>query len=171
MILKWLNPLVLNLKRKPKMRTTNFQCKFPKSLKKELTKSDNKYKLAKIERTRVLTIKGKIFIPTAIRQKLIAWYHNCLCRLGATRTEAMIRGTMIWPGLTRNVQSYCKNCKLSQFNKQTRKQYGKLPIKEAETKPWEIVQVDLVGAWKVKTPSGTQTLRCSTAIDPATSWP
>jgi transposase InsO family protein len=30
--------------------------------------------------------------------------------------------------------------------------------------------VDLVGPWKVKTPSGTTTLRCSTAIDSATSW-
>jgi IS30 family transposase len=31
--------------------------------------------------------------------------------------------------------------------------------------------VDLVGPWKVKTPSSTKTLRCFTAIDPATSWP
>jgi hypothetical protein len=31
--------------------------------------------------------------------------------------------------------------------------------------------VDLVGPWKVKTPSATTTLRCFTAKDPATSWP
>ena len=37
-----------------------------KSLKKELTKSDHKYELTKIERTLVLTVDGKIFIPTAI---------------------------------------------------------------------------------------------------------
>jgi hypothetical protein len=78
---------------------------------------------------------------------------------------------MAWPGLTRDVQSYCKTCKVCQFNKKTRKQYGKLPIKEAETNPWEIVPVDLVGPWKVKTPSGTKTLICFTAIDPPTSWP
>jgi hypothetical protein len=41
----------------------------------------------------------------------------------------------------------------------------------AESTPWEIVQVDLVGPWKVITQSGVKTLRCSTAIDPATSWP
>jgi hypothetical protein len=73
---------------------------------------------------------------------------------------------MMWPGLTRNEQSYCRTCKLCQFNKKTRKH-----VKQAETKNWEIVEVHLVGPWKVKTPSGTKTLRCFTAIYPATPWP
>jgi hypothetical protein len=41
----------------------------------------------------------------------------------------------------------------------------------AEATPWEIVQVDLIGPWKVKTPSGVNTLRCFTAIDQARSSP
>jgi IS30 family transposase len=41
----------------------------------------------------------------------------------------------------------------------------------AEATPWEIVQVDLIGPWKVKTPSGVTNIRCCTAIDRATSWP
>jgi hypothetical protein len=49
-----------------------------KLLKKELTKSDNTYELTKIECTLVLTIDGKIFIPIAIQQKVIAWYHKYL---------------------------------------------------------------------------------------------
>jgi hypothetical protein len=40
-----------------------------KLITKELMKSDNKYELTKIERNFVLTIEGKIFIHTAIRQK------------------------------------------------------------------------------------------------------
>jgi hypothetical protein len=40
-----------------------------KSLKKELSKSDHKYELTKIERSLVLTIKCNIFIPTAISTK------------------------------------------------------------------------------------------------------
>jgi hypothetical protein len=66
-----------------------------KTLKKELTKSDNKYELTKIERTLVLTIDGKIFILTEIQQKVIAWYHEYLCHPGTTRTEATIRGAMM----------------------------------------------------------------------------
>jgi hypothetical protein len=77
--------------------------------------------------------------------KVIAWYHEYLFHPGSTRAKATIQGTMTMPGLARKIQSYCKTCKLCQFNKNTRKQYGKLPIKEAETKPWDIVQVDLVG--------------------------
>jgi hypothetical protein len=36
-------------------------------------------------------------------------------------------------------------------------QYGKIPVTVAEATPWEIVQVDLIGPWKVKTPSGVKT--------------
>jgi hypothetical protein len=38
---------------------------------KELTKSDNKYELTKIERTAVLRLNGKIFIRTVIRNPVI----------------------------------------------------------------------------------------------------
>jgi hypothetical protein len=116
----------------------------------------------------VLTLNDKIFIPTAMRNPVIDWYHQYLCHPGTTRTEATIQNTMTWPGLTRNVQSHCKTCKLCQFNKKTRKQYGKITAKWADATPWESVQVDLIGPWKVKIPSGVKTLRCFTAIDPAT---
>jgi hypothetical protein len=33
-----------------------------------------------------------------------------------------------------------------------------------EATPLEVLQVDLVGPWKVKTPSGVKTLRCFTAL-------
>jgi hypothetical protein len=87
-----------------------------KSLMKALTKSGHKYELTKIERTALLTLNGKIFIPTVIRNPVIDWYHQFLCHPGAMRTEETIRNTMAWPGLTWNIQSHCKTCKLCQFN-------------------------------------------------------
>jgi hypothetical protein len=45
---------------------------------KKLTESDHKYKLTKIERTAVLTLNGKIFIPTVIRNPVINWYHQSI---------------------------------------------------------------------------------------------
>jgi hypothetical protein len=125
MILKWLNPLVLNQK-KTKDEEHEFPMQIPyiakmqdkdKLLKKELIKSDHKYELTKIECTLLLTIANKMFIPTVIRQKVIAWYHEYLCHPGDTHTEATIQGTMMWSDLTINVQSFCKTCKLHQFNK------------------------------------------------------
>jgi hypothetical protein len=73
---------------------------------KELQKSDHKYQLTKIERTAVLTLNGKIFILTVIRNHVINWYHQYLCHPGTTRTEATIRNTTTWPGLTRNIMSF-----------------------------------------------------------------
>jgi hypothetical protein len=87
-----------------------------KLLMKELTKSDHKYELTKIERTALLTLNGNILIPTEIINSFIGWYHQYLWHPGATRTEATIRNTMTWPGLTRNIQCHCKTCNLSQFN-------------------------------------------------------
>jgi hypothetical protein len=115
-----------------------------KLLVKELMKSYHKYEFSKIERTAVLTLNGKICIPTAIRNSVIGWYHQYLCHPGVTRTEAKIRNTMMWPELTRNVQSHCKTVKLCQINNRKRKQYGKIPVEMAETTPWEIIQVDLI---------------------------
>ena len=50
------------------------------------------------------------------------------------------------------------------------KSYGHIPSKTAEAEPWQTVQVDLVGPWTVKTPSGKKQLLDFTAIDPATGW-
>jgi hypothetical protein len=74
-----------------------------KLLMKELIKSDHKYELTKIERTAVLTLIGKICIPTAIRNSVIDGYHQYLCYPGATRTKATLLNTMTWLGLTRNI--------------------------------------------------------------------
>ena len=77
---------------------------------------------------------------------------------------------MFWPGLTEDVKKHVKKCLPCQKCKKTRKPYGHLPAKTAEKEPWQTVQVDLVGAWKVKTPSGTKSLLALTAIDTATGW-
>jgi hypothetical protein len=94
-------------KKKTKDEDYKFPMKIPiiakiqdkdKSLIKESMRSNHKYELIKKERTAVLTLNGKIFIPTAIRNSVIGWYHQYLCHSGATRTEATIRGTMKWLG-------------------------------------------------------------------------
>jgi hypothetical protein len=111
-----------------------------KCLMTEFKKDNHKYKLNKIERTLVLlTRDGMIYIPSAVRNHVMAWYHTYICHPGLTRTEVTIRSTMTWPGLTEDVQSHCNKCKLCQLHKKNRKQYDKLPVKVAETTPWEIV--------------------------------
>jgi hypothetical protein len=45
-----------------------------KLLMKELMKSDNKYRLTKIERTTVLTLNGRIYLPVTIINSVIGYY-------------------------------------------------------------------------------------------------
>jgi hypothetical protein len=52
------------------------------------------------------------------------------------------------------------------------KKYGLLPPKIAESDPWVVVCVDLVGPFTIKTPAKTHSLLALTMIDPAinTGW-
>ena len=53
----------------------------------------------------------------------------------------------------KTVHEICTKCKTSQFLKRNKKQYGKLPPKEAETIPWDTACVDLIGKYQF-TPKG-----------------
>ena len=41
------------------------------------------------------------------------------------------------------IHEVCSKCKACQFLKRNKKQYGKLPPKETESKPWNVLCVDL----------------------------
>jgi hypothetical protein len=53
---------------------------------------------------------------------------------------------------------------------QKRKKYGLLPPKIAESDPWVMLCVDLVGPFTIRTPTKTYSLLALTMIDPATGW-
>jgi hypothetical protein len=74
---------------------------------------------------------------------------------------------MTWPGLTQDVERLCSTCQVCQMIKKERKKYGLLPSKIAESDPWVMVCVDLVGQ---RTPTKTHSLLALTMIDPATGW-
>jgi hypothetical protein len=48
------------------------------------------------------------------------------------------------------------------------KKYGLLPPKIAESDPWVMVYVDLVGPFTIRTPAKTHSLLALTIIDPKT---
>ena len=58
---------------------------------------------------------------------------------------------MTWPGLTQDVERLCSTCPVCQLTKKERKKYGLLPPKKAESDPWVMVCVDLVGPFTIKT--------------------
>jgi hypothetical protein len=56
------------------------------------------------------------------------------------------------------------------MTKKEHKKYGLLPPKIAESEPWVMVGVDLVGPFTIRTPNKTHSLLALTIIDPATGW-
>ena len=84
--------------------------------------------------------------------------------------EETIKGIFYWPKMRDQIERYVKTCHECQMSKKQRKKYGHLPPKQAESIPWQRVNVDLIGPYTIKTPSKVHTLQCMTMIDPATSW-
>ena len=93
-----------------------------------------------------------------------------LCHPGETRMEESIRQHLTWKGLTSDIKKKCRTCHTCQIVKRTKSNYGKLPAKEAESIPWDILCTDLIGPYTIRKKGKKYTLWCVTMIDPATSW-
>ena len=98
----------------------------------------------------LITKEGKIVMPKSLQKRCVDWYHLVLCHPGMTRTEQTIRQHFTWKNLRGDVQKACKTCKVCQLTKRKSIKYGKLPAKVAESKPWEILCVDLIGPYHFK---------------------
>jgi hypothetical protein len=123
-----------------------------------------------VEGTELITFHQRIYIPKPLRQRVLEWYHEMLCHPGAKRTERTIRQHLVWPGLSKDVEKFVSTCHQCQIAK-TRKQYGHLPIKEANIKPWHTICVDQIGPYSVTAANGkTYELNAMTIVDPATGW-
>jgi hypothetical protein len=75
---------------------------------------------------------------------------------------------MTWPGLTQDFELLYSTCQVCQMTIRGRKKYGLLPPKIAESDPWVMVCVDLVGPLTIMTPAKTNSLLALTMIDPVT---
>jgi hypothetical protein len=64
----------------------------------------------------------------------------------------------------------CSTCQVCQMTKKERKNHGMLPPKIAESDPWVMVCVDLVGPFTIRAPVKTHSLLVPKMIDPATDW-
>ena len=120
----------------------------------------------------VLVEGDKIIVPTSLQKPIVEWYHTLLCHPGETRMENTISQHLTWKGLRKTVHNVCTKCHTCQLTKRTKKKYGHLPTKEAETIPWDTLCVDLIGPYNIqrKNQKKPLTLWAVTMIDPATGW-
>jgi len=141
-----------------------------KYLQKLHTKDKDQITIKEVERTPLVHLNNKIYIPIQLQYRVVAWYHKYLAHPGEKRTEETISQFTTWRGLRSDIRKFCKKCRQCQLWKKNHKKYGHLPAKEAEADPWTEVHVDMVGPLKVKTTKGTKSLLVLMCIDPATGW-
>jgi hypothetical protein len=60
-----------------------------------------------------------------------------------------------------NIDCLCSTCQVCQMTKKERKKYGLLPPKIAESDPWVMVCVDLVGPFTIRTPAKNTLSACT----------
>ena len=90
----------------------------------------------------------KIVVPTIMQKYGVNWYHTYLLHTGTEYTEATIIQHYYWNQLRDYICTYIKVCTICQKNKKKNLKYGKLPAKEAEAIPWDILLVDIIGLYK-----------------------
>jgi transposase InsO family protein len=123
-------------------------------------------------RERKLLVKNdKIVVPKTLQKRIVSWYHETLCHPGETRTEATIAQHFTWPKMRADVHKECTTCATCQLTKRTKKKYGHLPEKRAESLPWYVLCIDMIGPYRIARKGKKDlTLWCVTMIDPATGW-
>ena len=115
--------------------------------------------------------KDKILVPQKLHRHVIDWYHTVLCHPGINRTEETISQHLWWPEMRKEITNYVRACPTCQKNKRKIKKYGHLPPKEAESKPWDKMCIDLIGPYKIRRKGKDDLVcKCVTMIDPATGW-
>jgi hypothetical protein len=145
--------------------------KMDKYIMKHFQKKSTGFSTVELEDEKLIAHNGKVLVPEVLQDRLLDQYHKLLNHPGMTRMEATIRHVFEFRGLREKVEQLCRTCHICQLTKKQKKKYGHLPPKEAEEAiPWKRVNVDVIGPYKAKTPTGVQTLYAMTMIDPATGW-
>ena len=75
----------------------------------------------------------KPVIPKQLQKSFVEWYCSVLCHLGKTRTELAIGQHFYWKGLQKSIHDICSKCHMYQFVKRGKRNYFKLPPKQAKT--------------------------------------
>ena len=115
--------------------------------------------------------KHHLVIPARMQSRVVQWYHHYLMHPCHPRLDDTIATCMYWHSLRADVRRHVMKCATCQYGKKRKVQYGHLPPKISEVKPWNSVCVDLIRPYTLKHKKKTaMDFMCLTMIDPATAW-
>ena len=157
----------------------------------ELNKTKNKikqllndkksgYNVMTIDGIELVTYEGRIYVPTALRNRTMTWYHYFMNHPGGEQLYKTLNKVCYWKGMATQCANFCKRCSVYQQFKSRKRKYGQLPPRTVgELVPWDTVHVDLIGPYSLTAkqfqPHGKiqeveLRLTCMTMVDPVTGW-
>ena len=95
---------------------------------------------------------AKNAIPDTVATNLLAWYHEFLSHPGTNYKEQVLSQQYNWPRMSTMIAALLRTCDECQRLKKQKKKYGFLPVHPLRNHvPWEVVAVDLIGPYTIKT--------------------
>jgi len=113
-------------------------------------------------------IKEQICLPREFRRHCMSLAHTKFGHMGRNKMVALITPHFFWPGLSKDCQTYIRQCDECQRHDKTRPPASPMQTRETVTIPFERVAVDLVGPFPIAKGSFRFLLTC---VDLATWWP
>ena len=107
---------------------------------------------------------NKIVIPKQLQKRIVEWCHHTLCHSGETHTELTIAQHLYRNNSRKTVHDICSKCDDCQFLKQGKRNYGKLPPKQAKAQPWDVLCIDYIDRYKFSAEGGKAYKLISTHI-------
>ena len=109
-------------------RTQNVELNKRNSKLKQLVKDDaSKYNILELDGFSLVAYEGRIYVPAALRQRTIEWYHHYLNHPGGERLYKTLEKVCYWKGMVVQCIYFCKRCNDCQKHKPRKRKYGELP--------------------------------------------
>jgi transposase InsO family protein len=114
-----------------------------------------------------ITKPWKIYLPEALLDNAIRWYHLALGHIGSTRLLETMSLHFCNPELGSKVKA--AKCETCAKEKNAGRGHGLLPAREASTHPWREIAVDMIGPWTLNVGGHSIEFRALTIIDTVTN--
>jgi Integrase zinc binding domain len=113
--------------------------------------------------------RWKIYLPDALLERAIRWYHLALSHIGTRRLTDTMSQTFYNPQLRQNVEAVLKPCDHCQKYKNVQRGHGETTPREAGLLPWSEVAVDMIGPWTLEVGNRKEKFSALTIIDLVTN--
>ena len=170
-------PLDLSLVQRKQNKELN---KRKSKLKQLVNDIASNYNIMELDGHQLVGYEGRLYVPVALRQHTIEWYHHYLNHPGGERLYKTLNKVCYWKGMASQCIAFCRKCPECQKHKPRRTKYGHVPPKNVGTLvPWDTVHTDLIGPYTVttnqyqadgSTKEVTLQLTCTTMLDSVTRW-